>query len=276
MTTTRNRAFKAAIMTTALALTLAACGGGGDDSTESPSASETTSSATSEPTESASETASDDATSEAPSGDAVTAQFVDRYAGGIEKMMTTATFTMDIVSAGTTMTATGAMDNTTQPPNLTMDMEVPGAGTVTSLIVDGEQYVSMGAAGGGWMRIDPAAMEGMGVPANTDPLQQLRAFQQSITSVEELGSEDVEGSPATHYVVTVDTSTMEAAAAAGLPATLTYDLWLDEEGRTVKMVNEVEASGMTVNTSMTFTSFGEPVEITAPPADQITEMPDMG
>jgi hypothetical protein len=54
---------------------------------------------------------------------------------------------------------------------------------------------------------------------------------------------------------------------AELPKTLTYLVWLDEKDRMRKVTFDV----MGISAVATLSGYGEPVEITAPPADQTVE-----
>lgn len=266
MATFRGRALRVAIITSTIALTLAACSSGdnGASDTEPTSTETSASSTTTEPSASAEETTE-------ASGDDATAEFVDLFSKGIEAM-TTSSFTMEIVTDGQSMNASGVVDNSTTPASLSMDMTVPGAGPIKSINIDGIQYINMGEATGNmWMKMDPATMPDLGAASN--PIEQLRAFENAVTAVTEVGAEDVNGIETTHYAVTIDSTKMTTTEqAVALPPVIDYDIWLDSEGHTVQLVNEIEAQGMQVGTTMTFADFGEPVTIEAPPADQITDM----
>jgi hypothetical protein len=50
------------------------------------------------------------------------------------------------------------------------------------------------------------------------------------------------------------------------------DVWIDDQDRVVKLVASVPDGG-----DLTFevTSFGVPVDVQAPPADQVEELPDL-
>ncbi len=71
---------------------------------------------------------------------------------------------------------------------------------------------------------------------------------------------------------------MEApqAAMGQLPDSVTYDLWLDEEHRMAQTTMELPVQGMTTSVEMTVDDWGKDVSIEAPPADQVTDMPDLG
>ncbi|TGO05498.1 LppX_LprAFG lipoprotein [Serinibacter arcticus] len=258
----------------ALSLGLAACGGSGDEES-SPTGSATTEesaspSATESPSES--ESASEDAT--ADSGDA-TAQFLDAYAQGLENL-TTATIAVTSSIGGMETVSDGVVDYTTTPPSSQMALNLGGQ-SVEMVMVDGAIYMNMGEMTGGmWTQMDEATAEASG--ANADPLAQMRMFQDAITGAELVGQEDVNGAQADHWKLTVDSAAIagDAAGAAALPDIIAYDVWLDGEGRFVKSLVAMEVAGQSTSTETIMSGFGEPVTITAPPADQITEMPSVG
>ena len=268
MSTFKGRALRAAIIASTITLMLAACSGGtGDSSNDAPAASAETSASASALAEEAPE-----------SGDsAATADFIENFGRGIDAM-TTMSFTMDLAAEGQTMSSSGVVDNSVTPPQVSMEMTIPGIATpVQSVVIDGNQYMNMGEMSGNmWIKMDTATDPSLA--ASADPVQQLRAFRSAVTDVTEVGKEDVNGVDTTHYTVTVDTTKMttDATSTAGLPPTMTYEIWLDGEGRTAKMVIDLTSAGVAGSTTMTFSKFGEPVTIVAPPADQITDMSTLG
>ena len=61
-----------------------------------------------------------------------------------------------------------------------------------------------------------------------------------------------------------------SGAADQLPSTLTYDLWTDDDG----MLRQTKiALGDLGSVTMTMSDWGDPVDIEAPPADDVMEMP---
>lgn len=282
MITTNRRTLTVLTTSAVLALGLAACGG--SDPVESASPTETSSAAETEATETESESAepteTESETTDGGSGTGDAADFSEHFRSGLDAI-TTAHYTMEIGVAGSAMTAEGQIDYSTNPPAQHMTMGMPGgAGSFEMIIVDGQSYMNMGEmTGGKWALIDPN-MPGMEAATQPqDPLEQMRALENAIVNVTTVGEEDIDGVSTTHYEVTVDTTKMPAQegidTAGALPPEITYDIWLDGEGRPSQTVFELESQGMTVGTTMNLFSFGEPVEITAPPADQITEMPGL-
>ena len=102
----------------------------------------------------------------------------------------------------------------------------------------------------------------------------------TITSTSE---DSLEGRPATRYTIEVDVTRLadaepDAVLKAGLKSLrdkgitkLPYTLWVDRENLPLRINVDGPASVTT-----TYTRWGEPVEVVAPPADQVTEAPTRG
>ena len=101
-------------------------------------------------------------------------------------------------------------------------------------------------------------------------------FAPATTGVTDKGHEVVAGVPATHYGFTVQVaklpSTFRAKAVlqqAGL-VSIPVELWIDAEGRPVKITQRVAVSGQTSDTTVSITAYNTPLRISAPPADQVS------
>ena len=267
---TVRRALAAAALPLALT-SLSACGSNDDAKTQDPSSGSSSSSSSS--------------SADTPSaGDTVApADFVDRFESGFTKT-TTAHETLKM-SMGTTGTLTGEgdVDYSSDSPamQMTMKTDMTGAsGSIEMRLVDGVMYMTIpGMAGGKFVKFDlndPSSPFGS-LATQLDPQEAFKSFEAGIKSVTYVGAED----GLDHYQVTVDTKKMlakmgqtgSAASAAGMPATLTYDAWLDSEDRVNKM--EIDL-GKTGTMDMTLSDFGQDVSVEAPPSSQVTQMPGMG
>ena len=140
---------------------------------------------------------------------------------------------------------------------------------VKVIVIDGTTYTNMGAASGDMWTVTDPATSGLDASA-TDPAAQLRLLEQAVTSATLVGTEDVNGVSAEHWTVVLDPTLMGMAAAEGVPAEITQEVWLDSEGRTVKSTMDMEVAGTATTTTTTMGDFGAPVSIAAPPADQIS------
>ena len=220
------------------------------------------------------------------------AEFVKTVSEGVENS-TTAHMTMktELGSAGS-MTAEGDVDYTTTPPSMAMSLALPGGmgGDMDVRLVDGVMYMSMGElTQGKFWKLDPSDPDGplasMGMDQmldQMDPAKALESMQDGIDQVTYVGEED----GLDHYELTIDMAKMMTAMGSDLPQgmdsqmpdSVTYDVWLDDEGRFTKMVMDDLPMGTTDTGSveMNISDWGEDVSIEAPSADQITEMPDLG
>jgi hypothetical protein len=109
-----------------------------------------------------------------------------------------------------------------------------------------------------------------------DPLAAFKEFEPALKTVTFVGTEDVEGEDLHHYDVVLDSSKLESLqgipAEAGLPDEVAYDLWFDDEFR-MRQMEMVMDMGMPVSVDAQLFDWDEPVEIVAPPADEIAEQP---
>jgi hypothetical protein len=127
---------------------------------------------------------------------------------------------------------------------------------------------------------------------NADPAAMLDKIKSSGTITATL-KEEVDGQPTTHYTITIDLKKMLASLGSGdamaaevnqeINAGLTsepLDIWVDSENLPVKFSESVsmpnpvqQGKTITVATTGTYTDWGQPVTITAPPADQVGSIP---
>jgi hypothetical protein len=110
-----------------------------------------------------------------------------------------------------------------------------------------------------------------------DPSQAFKAFD-AITGLKNVGTQEIDGVETTHYKVEVDTQ--KALAAQGmagqvptgqLPKTLEYDVWVDGQHLVRKLQMDIQGSSVDMNLSR----WGEPVDIKAPSAGQVTDMKEL-
>jgi hypothetical protein len=129
----------------------------------------------------------------------------------------------------------------------------------------------------------------------SDPDEILDAYGDASATVEELGVEQVNGTTATHYRITFDTSAMIAeltpeeraeleASGVFAEGILPMDLWVTDEGHLVRMVLEIDGSSATTAPGESFESMrirydiydiGADITITPPPADEVTPIEDL-
>jgi len=133
---------------------------------------------------------------------------------------------------------------------------------------------------------------GAAAGTSNDPTQSLTFLRGISGEVTEVGKEDVRGDEATHYKATIDLQKAAAAAGPQKPAfdqlisqfagtTFPADIWIDDEGRVLKMVYtaDIKPSGSTAaqkaTTSLELFDFGAEVTINPPPASEVTDASEL-
>jgi hypothetical protein len=183
-------------------------------------------------------------------------------------------------------------------------MTIPSLGTLEERIVDGTIYVNFGdgplaskLGNTPWISI---SLDELGQKTGTDlgaladqaqssgPQQGLEYLQGLSGDVEKIGDDTVAGEHATHYRAQID----YAKVAEKLPEGATRDklaglgvvpadVWIDDSDRDVKMQFAIDGSsfgeaGAKVQMTVEMTDFGVPVDVQAPPADQVTDFSTLG
>ncbi len=269
----------AAAAVTALLLALTACGGDEpENASDEPSISE------SSDTTDAGETG----TGDEPAADSEVdpADFVDDMRAGLEAS-TTAQMSMDMGIPGAAMSVEGQVDYTTDPVSMAMTMtnEALGGQPMDFRLVDGVMYMNMGSMSNGkFLAFDlsdpknlPPGMEDL--QEQMDPLAAFEQFEPALKSVTFVGTEEVDGDDLHHYSIVLDTSKMESfqgmPAGSGLPPEIAYELYFDDEMRARQMDMTMEMKPP-VEMQVKFFDWGSPVDIAAPPADQVVDGSQMG
>lgn len=214
-------------------------------------------------------------------------EFVDWMMAGLDRS-TTAHMTMSMDYGGGAMEAEGQVDYTTTPVSMAMTLggEAMGTGDLDMRLVDGVMYMNMGQMSNDkFFKFDlsdpdslPPGMEDLG--DQMDPLAAFKEFEPALEQVVYVGSEDVDGDDLDHFTITMDTakipSLAEVPAGAGLPDTVDYDMWFDEDFRVRQMNMAMDMgaqTGTTVDVEAKLFDWDEPVEIVAPDPDQISDAP---
>jgi hypothetical protein len=107
-------------------------------------------------------------------------------------------------------------------------------------------------------------------------LHQFSDYTQAAGSLKTIAVlEQLDGVAVAHYSMLVDvtklhnealTDAMKKGLAQAGISRMPVDLWVDEQGRTVKMAERFEVQGKTMAVDMTLTRINQPVSIVAPPA----------
>jgi hypothetical protein len=148
-----------------------------------------------------------------------------------------------------------------------------------------------------WLRVDLAkAGKAAGIDfsqllggANQSPSDSL-ALLRSSGEFSEVGTETVDGVETTHYHGTIDLqkalAAKDVAAEAlqrllelGAPAQYPADVWIDKDDyvRQYKTSYDMTSGGKSMSVSMTMgmSDYGMPVEVSAPPADQVFDATEL-
>lgn len=266
-----RRTASAAVLTLAL-VGLSACSG--DDSAES-SATDTSSETEAAATEDGEDPETEAA--EPTDGEEISAEEMTEVFKEAFEDASTATISMQLGGA-MEYDANGVIDFTTTPVSMKLAIELSQAPKpLEMIIVDGFVYQNL--MGDQFVKTsidDPSS--GMGdLGAQLDIRQQFDLFEDAITAATYVGEED----GLDRYSIVLDSAVLmeeqgadlEGMPAGAVPDTFTYDLWFDDEGNFRRMEGSLgELGGDLV---ATYDNWGEPVDISAPPASQITEMPGM-
>ncbi|GAA3534987.1 hypothetical protein AFL01nite_07150 [Aeromicrobium flavum] len=256
----------AALATATLLALSSACGGpsGGDDAT--PAAA--TASAAAQPAAAAS--ASSGLTRE---------NFVDRLGAALTAA---GSAHLEMESAG----EQGAMQGDVQlgdtltdaRTRLTMDL---GAMPVELRLVEGVAYLKLGQmTGGKYVKVDltdpkdPIAQRFGAMTDQVDPRAQLETFQSALVEFEDQGSGGrIDGVETTRIRLVLDTSKVmrkhggKGRTGSSVPKRLESVLYVGSDDLLRKMTLDPDGK----STTLTWSKWGEPVEVSAPPAADVTD-----
>jgi hypothetical protein len=193
--------------------------------------------------------------------------------------------------------------------------EIPEVGSFEERIVDGIVYLDFGSLpeaaaalppGKRWVAIDPATVGGIDeeqLRALTEQTEQntpsrgLESLRGLTGDVEDLGQETVGGRTVTHYRGELDHGALADELGEAEPASrdtfealaeggpVPVDVWIDEQDRVVKLQMTMPfpavagAGGGSIEMTMEITEFGVPVDVQAPPPEEVVpigELTDTG
>ena len=261
---------------------LAGCGSSGGSSGSDSSSGSSGSSASSSPSPSSDASSS----GSGASGALTTGDFGSRVYAAMQKAGTIS-FTLTTQLGSQRTTGRGQADLTSSTPSSKVTQQLPGgAGQVDVVLTGGIVYLKTPQFGPKWVKIDPKAKSGLGallgsLGTNADPGRALKAMDEA-AKVTKVGTEQVDGADTTRYRVTVPKEALVKALGAdqrmtaALPAQIVYDMWVDGRDLVRKQTSTIAAAGQQVTTTVTYSGFGDPVSIKAPPASQTTtQVPGM-
>jgi hypothetical protein len=190
---------------------------------------------------------------------------------------------MTIGAAGQTIKAKGdvALGATAADTALTMTMDMGSSMSLDMRMVDQTFYMNMGqVTDNKFVKIDltdpnsPLAKQYGQIVDQMDPANQLEQFKDALSSFEKKGEPKViDGVKAQPYVVMVDTSKIKAfqdlpeGSASQVPDTIAYTMYIGSDNLPRRIETEVLGS----KTAMDYSKWGEPVDIKAPSASEISD-----
>ena len=196
---------------------------------------------------------------------------------------TTADLVMSMTAGGQDIEVTGQADYSSDPVSMRMEMSgMGGTGDMEIIVVDNAMYMKLAAMSDMFLKLDlddPDNPVGGSFTGQLDPRAQAEVIEEGLQTATYVGQEDVDGETLDHYTAVVDSQAMleqlEGAAdmAGQMPETVTYELWLTEDGLYRQM--EIDMGAVAGEMLMRFEDWGTDVDIEAPPADQVTDMGDM-
>ncbi|UPK75859.1 LppX_LprAFG lipoprotein [Nocardioidaceae bacterium SCSIO 66511] len=194
----------------------------------------------------------------------------------------TAHFEMSIEASGFDMSGSGdmAMDPESDDPKdskMSMSMEMPMVGDLEMRLVDGVMYLNMGSytqgkfaefnlddesnpMGASLEQVDPNAM-----------VEQLAGSLKDFEKTDE--TEQIDGVEATKYKLTMDGSSMNTmmdspggmgGTTGDLPESVIAYVWIGDDDLLRKLTMDIDEGTVPMGMEMTFTKWGESVEIEAP------------
>lgn len=199
------------------------------------------------------------------------------------RKITTAKVAMLMDVSGQRVPIAGVIDMTGSSPAMRMTMDVTGMGAPTEMRLIGRTiYVSAPGSTGTFYKVDLSDPNGpLGSMGSTlgqlDPQGMLAQMSPRLfKKVVDLGTQTVHRQQIRHYRALMDLSAaphlsgLPSSATASLPKTATYDVWLDGQGRFVRFVMLMKKY---LRMSATYSDYGAPAHITAPPASEVVTMP---
>ncbi|MFF1558999.1 LppX_LprAFG lipoprotein [Streptomyces sp. NPDC058279] len=227
------------------------------------------------------------------------AAFLEQVKKGSEQI-TSLRYTMSGNVAGQSVAGDVAMR---LKPEVAMSMKMASpeedGGTVDLRLIGNVMY--MGSEGK-FLKLDlksaspdaAAQLDALGKVGQTgenpgDQANQLSAAK----DLKSLGEETIDGQKTTHLTGTVGLEQMKAAAAAGSPEakdrqdktvkqlqdqgvrSMVIDMWIDATNHTKQVRTQAQTAKGPMDVTIKFTDYNQPVEVTAPPADQVVDMADM-
>lgn len=177
-------------------------------------------------------------------------------------------------SLGTAITASGAFQYGEDPK---ADISASLMGQKLRLVMLDEALYLQKAAGQKFVKLskdDPSLSMFGGGLEEMDPQKALTGIAEGIEKVTEVGPETIDGVELTRYTVALDSEAIGNGMLAMIPGfdateELVVDLYVDAEN----LVHQATADLGDNDLSLTFSDWGQPVTVKAPPAAEILSNP---
>lgn len=210
----------------------------------------------------------------------------------------TAHMAFDAATSEGDVTGTGQIDIEGANSKIQMKLTIPSVGAMNMELLGSSMYLELPAGlvktPKPWIKFDPSGTDPVskalaGIVSeeqqDVDPTKAIGQLAGAGT-ITATGKDTVNGQPATKYAITVDTQKLLNSkliapqlkqelqqAGVNLPPTLNYTMWLNSDNLPVKLTVAEKIAGQQINVTVTYSDWGQPVTITAPPADQVGPLP---
>lgn len=201
--------------------------------------------------------------------------------------MTIETMGMEIEGSGNLSTVESGDPKDAE---MAMTVEIPMAGEIEMRLVDGMAYMKMGTyTQDKFVEIDlsdpnnPLGASLDDLTKQADPNAMVEEMAGSLKDFEKTDeTEEFDGVEATRYVLTLDGEGMaemmesQGGVTGGtttpdLPKEIQAELWIDDDNLLHQMTMEIDEGSAPMSMELTFTDWGKPVDVEAPPEDEITD-----
>lgn len=146
-------------------------------------------------------------------------------------------------------------------------------GPVEALWVDETFFVKgLTPPGKPWLKPDGEGQVGellAGLVAYSDPEQFLGAIREP-AGFQLVGVEDTDAGRAAHYRIRIDAQSFLGDERATAEDSIEMDMWVDEQDRPVQVVTVSDVGGSQLRSTLIYSDYGQELELTAPPARQVT------
>ena len=177
------------------------------------------------------------------------------------------------------MSGSGDIDMKARPMKASLHLTSTSlGGDITMLMVDNAMYLRSPMFGAKYVKVatnDKSSPIGQMGLDSLDPSAMFDRLGDAFSGGTYVGQESVDGTPAEHYRFTLDGKALASAlpsaaasAAGSIRSGQTMDVWFDSAGRYRKMAMSLSGE----NVTETFSAWGTPVAVTAPPAAQVQDM----